>query len=52
VERLWDVLIGLVIVAIALRVAWDLLSPLLPLLALVVIAALTVRVVAWYRDRW
>jgi len=44
--------IGLVAVAIAIQVAWQLIQPALPLLGGVIVFALLIRGWLWYRDRY
>jgi len=47
--RFW---VGLIAVAIGLRIAYELVRPALPLLLLVVLGIVLVRVFRWYRERW
>lgn len=47
--RFW---IGIVAVAIGLRIAYELVRPALPLVLLAVLGVVLVRVVRWYRERW
>lgn len=44
--------VGLVAVAIAVQVAWQLIRPALPFLAGVIVLVLIVRFWLWYRDRY
>ena len=44
--------VGLVAVAIAIQVAWQLIRSALPFLAGVIVLVLLVRVWLWYRDRY
>ena len=44
--------IGLVAVAIAIQVAWQLIQPALPFLGGAIVLGLLVRVWLWYRDRY
>lgn len=44
--------IGLVAVAVAIQVAWQLIQPALPFLGAVTVAVLGVRFWIWYRDRY
>ena len=46
------VLIGIVAIAAALRLTWLLIEPVLPALAVAVVAFAVIRVVSWYRGRW
>lgn len=41
-----------VAVAAALRLAWLLIDPVLPILALALVALAIYRALAWYRGRW
>jgi len=43
---------GIVAVAIAIRLTYELLRPALPALAVVVSLVAVARLVAWYRGRW
>lgn len=45
-------LIGIVAIAAALRITWLLVEPLLPVLAVALVAFALIRVALWYRDRW
>jgi len=45
-------LVGIVAVAIALRIAYELVRPVLPLVLLVVLGIVLVRAFHWYRERW
>jgi hypothetical protein len=45
-------LVGIVAVAVAIRVAYELVRPVLPLLLTAVIVVAIVRLVGWYRGRW
>ena len=46
-------LIGIVAIAAALRLTWFLIEPVLPALAVAVVAFAIVRLATWYgRDRW
>ncbi len=46
-------LVGLVAIAAALRLIWWLIQPVLPALAVAVVAFAVIRIVSWYRDdRW
>ena len=47
--RFW---IGLIAVAIGLRIAYELVRPVLPLVLLVVLGIVLVRAFRWYRERW
>jgi hypothetical protein len=47
--RFW---IGLIAVAIGLRIAYELVRPVLPLVLFVVIGVVLVRAFRWYRERW
>ena len=44
--------IGLLAVAIAIHIAWQLVRPALPFLAGVIVLVLLVRLYLWYRDRY
>lgn len=44
--------VGLVAVAIAIHVAWQLVQPALPFLAGAIVLVLLVRAYLWYRDRY
>lgn len=47
------VLVGIVAIAAALRLTWVLIQPVLPALAVGLVAFAVIRVVGWYRhDRW
>jgi hypothetical protein len=43
---------GIVAVAIALRMAYELVRPVLPLVLLVILAIVLSRAFRWYRERW
>ena len=46
-------LVGIVAIAATLRLTWLLIEPVLPALAVAVVAFSIVRLVTWYsRDRW
>lgn len=46
-------LVGVVAIAAALRLTWLLIEPVLPALAVAIVALTTVRIATWYRrDRW
>jgi hypothetical protein len=45
-------LFGIVVVAVAIRLMWDLLRPVLPVLAVVTVVFVAVRVAGWWRGRW
>lgn len=45
-------LVSMVAVALAVRITFDLLRPVAPYLALLVVAVVGARLVAWYRGRW
>jgi hypothetical protein len=46
-------LAGVVAIAAALRLTWLLIEPVLPALAVAVVAFAVIRIVSWYRnDRW
>ena len=46
-------LIGIVAIATALRLTWLLIEPVLPALAVAVVAIAVIRIASWYRrDRW
>ena len=46
-------LVGIVAIAAALRLTWLLIAPVLPALAVAVVAFAIVRLASWYRrDRW
>jgi hypothetical protein len=47
--RFW---IGIIAVAIALRIAYELVRPVLPLVLLVVLGVVLARAYRWYRERW
>ena len=50
---LMRIAIGVVAIAVALRLAWLLIEPVLPALAVALVALAIVRVATWYRrDRW
>ena len=44
-------LVGIVAVAIALRLAYELVRPLLPVLVAITAAVAILRIVGWYRGR-
>jgi hypothetical protein len=45
-------LTGIVAVAIALRIAYELVRPVLPVLVAIIAVIAIVRFVGWYRGRW
>jgi hypothetical protein len=45
-------LAGIVAVAVATRLIYELLLPVLPALLVIVVVVAIVRLVAWYRGRW
>ena len=45
-------LAGIVAVAVAIRLIYELLLPVLPALLIIVILVAIARVVGWYRGRW
>ena len=46
-------LVGVVAIAAALRLTWLLIEPVLPALAVAVVAVAVIRIASWYgRDRW
>lgn len=46
-------LVGIVAIAAALRLTWWLIQPVLPALAVALVAFAVIRVVGWYHhDRW
>ena len=46
-------LVGIVAIAAALRLTWLLIEPVLPALAVAIVAFALIRVATWYRnDRW
>jgi len=45
-------LVGLVIAAIAIRIVVDLIRPILPYLAGVIMLVGTLQLARWWRDRW
>lgn len=47
--RFW---VGIVAVAIALRIAYEIVRPVLPLVLVVVLGIGLVRAFRWYRERW
>ena len=47
--RFW---VGLIAVAIGLRIAYEIVRPVLPLVLLVVLGVVLARVFRWYRERW
>jgi hypothetical protein len=47
--RFW---VGIVAVAIALRIAYEIVRPVLPLVLVVVLGIVLVRAFRWYRERW
>lgn len=52
-NRLLRLAVGIFAVAIALQLAWAVLRPLLPWMAVVVLAVAIFRLVRWWRsDRW
>jgi len=52
VDRLLEVAVGLVVVALLLRWAWDLLSPLVPILLVFVIGAFITRALIRRHGEW
>jgi hypothetical protein len=45
-------LVGIVAVAVAIRVAYELVRPVLPVLLVVVVVIAIVRLVGWHHGRW
>jgi hypothetical protein len=45
-------LVLLVAVCIAIRLAYDAVRPALPVIGILIVIVVVVRVIAWYRDRW
>jgi uncharacterized membrane protein YoaK (UPF0700 family) len=45
-------LAGIVAVAVAIRLVYELLLPVLPALVVIVVLVAIVRLVGWYRGRW
>lgn len=45
-------LAGVVAVAVAIRLTYELLQPVLPALAVLAVVVAIVRLVGWYRERW
>lgn len=45
-------LAGIVAVALAIRLTFELLQPVMPYLLAALVVLATVRLVAWYRGRW
>ena len=46
-------LVGIVAIAAAIRLTWLLIEPVLPALAVAVVAIAVIRIASWYRrDRW
>ena len=52
VDRLVEVSVALVVVALLLRWAWDLLTPLLPVLLVVLVGAVVVRALLRRHQDW
>jgi hypothetical protein len=44
--------LGLVLCAFAIRLAYDAVRPALPAIGILIVLVAVVRVIAWYRDRW
>lgn len=51
-NALWRFAVALVATAIALQIAWAVIQPLLPMIAIVVTAVVLWRLVRWHRGRW
>lgn len=49
---LMRVLFGIVAIAAALRLAWLLIEPVLPIVAVALVAFAIFRAASWYRGRW
>jgi uncharacterized membrane protein YoaK (UPF0700 family) len=45
-------IVGVIAVAIGLRIAYELVRPVLPLVLLVVLGIVLTRAFRWYRERW
>jgi uncharacterized membrane protein YoaK (UPF0700 family) len=45
-------IVGVIAVAIGLRIAYELVRPVLPLVLLVVLGVVLARAFRWYRERW
>jgi len=45
-------LFGIVATSVAIHVAWALVQPALPALAVLIVLAVLVRLIVWYRGRW
>jgi hypothetical protein len=52
VDRLVEMSVGLVVVAVLLRWAWDLLSPLVPIFLVVAVGALVTRALVRRHQGW